>query len=373
MHSSLTYKKLFSALTIISLCLFFQIGILRNGSIPEDLVVYFNSSHWVYGPGTLYREVPSEYPLLANLIFSLVRLFTFNRDQTPIVFSLIWVGINAILLVGIVSAVIQMTKSQGKSDWIFILASWLLPSTIYFALFRYDIYPAATSLLMMWSFRNEKWGAASLWLGITIALKGYAIFLLPTLFIYLHYKVNFKYAIKMVTIALIPFVLSLIATASFSGIEGMISPFKFHAIREINSDSVYQLFRFCCAPNLKAANIPFIPLALQIFCSLITIFFRPRDFQGLINCFAFVILGFISFSIFYSPQFLLWVLPILCFSKSKLILKTLYAYSLITLGYLLFLAYPTLIIFEALITFLSIIRFYLMWILASETLKLKLL
>jgi hypothetical protein len=39
-----------------------------------------------------------------------------------------------------------------------------------------------------------------------------------------------------------------------------------------------------------------------------------RRFEDLINSFLFAIFGFMSFSTFYSPQFVLWVLPLICFS-----------------------------------------------------------
>src|SRR5262245_22823340 len=42
----------------------------------HDMHVYFLSSVWVMGEGTLYRQVASEYPLLPNLLFAAVRLIS---------------------------------------------------------------------------------------------------------------------------------------------------------------------------------------------------------------------------------------------------------------------------------------------------------
>ena len=38
-----------------------------------DMDVYFSSARWITEGGRLYREVPSEYPLLANFIFAAFR------------------------------------------------------------------------------------------------------------------------------------------------------------------------------------------------------------------------------------------------------------------------------------------------------------
>ena len=40
---------------------------------PFDMLEYFKSARWVVEGGRLYREVPSDYPLLANIIFATVR------------------------------------------------------------------------------------------------------------------------------------------------------------------------------------------------------------------------------------------------------------------------------------------------------------
>ena len=43
---------------------------IRLASDDFDLRVYFSSTRWIIDGGRLYREVPFEYPLFANLIFA---------------------------------------------------------------------------------------------------------------------------------------------------------------------------------------------------------------------------------------------------------------------------------------------------------------
>src|SRR5262249_33546766 len=59
----------------------------------------------------------------------------------------------------------------------------------------------------------------------------------------------------------------------------------------------------------------------------------PRTFEDLVNAFIFAVLGFMTFSVFYSPQFVLWLLPLVCFSRSGPMLISAIAFSWLTYLY----------------------------------------
>src|SRR5262245_37125698 len=48
-------------------------GAPRLAFDESDMSVYFASARWVIEGGRLYREVASDYPLFANIIFATVR------------------------------------------------------------------------------------------------------------------------------------------------------------------------------------------------------------------------------------------------------------------------------------------------------------
>jgi hypothetical protein len=94
---------------------------------------------------------------------------------------------------------------------------------------------------------------------------------------------------------------------------------------------------------------------------------RPRNFEDLVNALLFAVLGFMSFSVFYSPQFVLWILPLVCFSASRVMLLSAIFFSWIT--YLYFpisyylaydLAHPRL--FKAVVVALSLLRLFMMFL-----------
>ena len=69
----------------------------------------------------------------------------------------------------------------AKGTTLLAVLAWLAPSPIYFALFRFDLYPAVVTLMFLLAVRRTAYITGAIWLGVAVALKGYAMFLLPRL------------------------------------------------------------------------------------------------------------------------------------------------------------------------------------------------
>jgi hypothetical protein len=291
-----------------------------------DLKVYFNASRWAVGQGTLYKDVFSEYPLFANLIFGLFRFLgelTHPLSSSFKSFSWLWASASWFLYLWILYQI--ATKVSTRSVWI-----WLAPAPLYFSIFRFDIYPAAISLLALFALRDQKYFKSAFWLGIAIALKGYVLFVIPAFFVFLIYKKGLFTAIKVTAFSLAPFTFSNLVVFAYSGFEGLIAPYSFHAVRSNNGESTYDavVFLLPFIFSKKAAILPRLAQGLQITMPLIAAGLQPKKFQELVDAFLLSILGFISFSTFYSPQFCLWIAPVACFSRSRTIktLTTIYCW-----------------------------------------------
>lgn len=313
-------------LGLIGLALHSRIFGMRLLFDPHDIRVYFESSRWIFGYGTLYQDVASEYPPLANLVFAIARTVasTINRDALP--FEYVWV-----IAAGLVY-LYALARVASETSQLAMLA-WLAPAPIYFALFRYDIYPAAALLLAMLALRRDDHFEGAFWIGIAIALKGFALFLLPAFFVFVFYRSSLKAAIYGAGLALAPIIVSLFAVLVFAGWQGVAAPFALQSGRGFNGESLYDAINYVANFAFTAKDIsPFPPLA-QLACSLIAAAMRPRTFPELVNAFLFAVLGFITFSTFYSPQFVLWILPIASFSSSCAILISSVAFSWLTFLY----------------------------------------
>lgn len=290
-----------------------------------DIKVYFDSSRWVVGQGILYIDVFSQYTLLANLIFGLSRFVAevthpFSSDLES--FSFIWGSISWLIYLS--GVYVTLVKVSRNSIWL-----WLTPAAVYFAIFRFDIYTSVTTLLALLAIRDEKYTKGSFWLGITIALKGYALFLLPSYLIFIFYKQGFKGVIKATIVCLSPFLLGNLIVFLYAGLKGLLVPYSFHAARRLNGESTYDVFYL----NWLVAVFPGLPTLLQISSSLLPVLKKPKTFESLINAFLIALVGFMTFSVFYSPQFFLWIVPIACFSESILIKRLTVAFCWATFFY----------------------------------------
>ena len=144
-------------------------------------------------------------------------------------------------------------------------------------------------------------------------------------------------AIKAGVLAVTPTILGLIAIFTFAGWEGVLAPFQFHAVRTLNGGSTYDALNYLFRTTVisDGANTKRVAYCLQIGCALVAAAMRPRTFEALVNTFLFAALGFMSFSVFYSPQYILWILPLVCFTDLPIM-----QLSAICFSWLTYLSFP---------------------------------
>jgi hypothetical protein len=277
---------------------------------PHDIGVYFKSSQWAIGEGILYRDVFSEYPLLANLIFGAIRYVSHVLHPLSVEsqsFALVWVAVSWLLY--LLTIYLVASKISVRSIWL-----WLTPAILYFALYKFDIYPSLTTLIALLSIRDEKYRWGAFWLGITIALKGYALFLIPAYALFLFYKKGIREAVISFILCVAPFILGNLIVLAYAGVDGVLAPYQFHAVRGNNGESTYDAISFLLFNKLEIN--PRLAQLLQVSSALLPLTLVPKTFDRLIDVFLIALLGFISFSTFYSPQYCLWITPLVCFSTS---------------------------------------------------------
>jgi hypothetical protein len=331
---------------------------IRLASDPHDIRVYFASARWVIEGGHLYHEVGSEYPLFANIIFAILRYAGNLLHPGLYGFYALWVVSGWFVYLW---AVYRIAKDIA----IFAALAWMAPGAIFFALFRFDLYPAVATLVFLFAIRRTAYIEGAIWLGVAIALKGYALFLLPAYCVFMVYQRGFAAAIKIGALAVAPIILSLLATLSFAGWEGVVAPFKLQAVRTLNGESTYDAINYLFGSPVisDGSAVRWIGQLLQVGCALAAAAMRPRNFEDLINACLFSVLGFMSFSAFYSPQYVLWILPLVCFSGSRAMLISAIFFSWVT--YLYFpisydLAQPDL--FKAAVIAVSLLRLFMMFL-----------
>lgn len=291
----------------------------------HDIGVFFRSSAWAVGGGTLYRDVPSEYPLAANLIFGAIRFLASlvtEPDRHLWGFTLIWILCGLSVLAGCLRL-----ASQESCDGVSLI--WLLPGVVYFAALRFDIYPAFALLLAMAALRRQRLLRSAGWLGVAIALKGFALFLVPCMAMYVLHLAGIRKALIFSVVCLVPYAAMTLITLLFSGLDGLLSSYLFHAKRSFNGESLWDGFYL----RFLVRWFPGLPAFLTIGFSIGAAWLRPRSFDRLIDACLVAVVGFTVSTVFYSPQFCLWILAIASFSERQRILLAAYGVCLVTYFY----------------------------------------
>jgi uncharacterized membrane protein len=280
-----------------------------------DIRDYFDYAGGVLGGGAAYRAAASAYPFLANILFAAVRLISSLVNPSVNAFVVAWIGIAVLLYVCVLETIIVRASKLA-------VLMWLAPAPIYFALMRYEIYPAAATLFALLAIRRDSYLVGAAWLGLAIALKGYALFLLPAYCVYVAQRRRFAEAVKVGAVAVAPMLVMTLATIAFAGWDGMIAPFKFHTERPLNNETTYDAINYLFGATVihSTPTLALIAHGFQIGCAVIGAAFAPRRFDDLVHACLFAVVGFIAFSMFHSPQYVLWVLPIACLSSSRAIL-----------------------------------------------------
>lgn len=343
---SLAFSYLWIAATLFAAYYLLCMYLVRATRLPlsififdaHDLRVYFNSSSWITGRGRLYLDVRSEYPIFANLIFAFIRWLAskIRLLSTEFAnFSLIWIGCAAAAFVWLLRRFLKRDVAWGS--WLLVLL--LAPATIYFSLFRYDIYPAVLCYLGLDCIRRRKWNLGAMLLGVCIALKGYALVLIPALFVFCFYQVGIRAALCAVLLALLPSLASHLAVFVWGGREALLAPYRLQVFRGFNGESTFDsLFFLGSQLGVSPTNITklsawllerHIPLLAQSAVGLGVCFFRPSRFERFVDAAFLGVLGFMTFSVFYSPQYLIWLLPFLLLTDDRILvfLGILFAWS----------------------------------------------
>src|SRR5690242_2869077 len=110
--------------------LYFAWGWVAGSKVftANDIRVYFASSRWAAGEGTLYRDVFSEYPLVPNLIFGAFRALAEAWRPLPSAFdSFTWLWVSGSWLLYLVTAYLIAARVFPRSEWVW-LAMWLAPA-----------------------------------------------------------------------------------------------------------------------------------------------------------------------------------------------------------------------------------------------------
>lgn len=295
------------------------ISLLRD---DQELSVYHDRAQYVYDRGWPYRDHRIEYPILGALYVSAPALFA--RTQAGFTLGMyILNGLAAVALLYVTYRLLVLLSRPVALLWLAFL-----PGVIYFVLNRFDVWPALLvqlSLLMLFS---KRWNWAFILLGASFLAKGYAILLFPIYFVYWYGQSgNEKVSLwrnKPLWLVIGPIIAGVAISVVMAGWQNGLFPYYFQSTRGFAYGSAYTIYLLGLLTiwqerwvDLFIAGATKIMILLQFVIPALMYgghaFFKKymRRPDDVITWSSIVLAVYILFSPYYSPQWLLWLIPLL--------------------------------------------------------------
>jgi hypothetical protein len=279
----------------------------------HDIGVYHKRGAWVYGARQPYRDVFSEYPQVSTWFFGVPHLLTrgwATVTGTPVLdvqpYRYVFTAFMALFL----TATVRLTYALRRdSKWLSLLL--LMPAGWYFTHNRFDIMPAFLTLLALDALRRQRHSLAFVVLGVATMTKWYALVMVPVFAVHL-WQVHRQAVLPALaayggTIALI-----VAPTLLAVGVDGFMVPYRFHLDRTLNQENLLAMALWTGLLDWVSEPVLFkVFLVLQLGMIPLCLRARLDSWEQVLKWSALTVLCFMTFAKFYSPQWILWVSPML--------------------------------------------------------------
>lgn len=347
MNSALFRKTI---LVFVGLFVCFEVVVtLRNFSVHlGDLQVYYDLSQNIIVYGLVpYHDFKLEYPPLAILTMLFPQLLC-QIGETGFYGFIVFFALQNIVLgfyTGRIACKIANTFLEAPKVQEIHLIYWILwVISLPIFLFRYDAFVAFSTILVIYYVVKQSPVASGVWLAVGILAKLYpVIFVAPIVF---YYFVNKQYrflALFLGGVSVIS-VLTIVAMYFWAG-EDVGSFLKYHQLRGIQLESLVGGWlvlwnKIGGTPLQTIANFGAIHLVTPLTISLLKVlswgfaiayllvlgviyaFFQKQNrvsTEMLLIAFGVVLLLFLVSNKVFSPQYLIWFLPIVPFLRPTII------------------------------------------------------
>jgi len=342
-----------------------EIGFLNDYA---DIMVYAVRGSWYPYSRTPYTDVPSEYPQAATWLFAvpyvilgfpgpldtrpIKEIETFVASDLPtnpnlpasphlrnrllmrysLVFSLLMVPFLffSILIVW-----------RLRPDRKYLAFLMLLPAGLFFTHNRFDIIPAFLSLLAIYLLSKDRLRLSAFVIALGFLTKWYVVLLLPVFLTY-SYTNSKRINRPMILVFVLTCLALLLPTILSGGVRGLLAPYAAQLSRGLEQPSlfflVYMLFGRGFGIDIFNIYSSAALLVLQFSMIPLCVTSRVDSIGKVIGWSLLSVLVFIIFARINSPQWILWVSPLLILLAGGRMFVT----GIILLDLLSYLQYPVL-------------------------------
>ncbi len=212
----------------------------------------------------------------------------------------------------------------------------LLPAALYFSLNRFDIVPALLTGLSFFLLGRGRFLGSGIFLGAGVAVKAYPILLVPVLLRFL--QADRRAVLRwLFGFAAILVVYATLSVTTF-GLEGTLAPYRYQLGRALEGFTFFGtvLPEALGSPSTLARSGRLMTLIVAMAALG---WQRPADLDTVLRRGAVLLLVFQALQVFYSPQWILWLLPL---TVPLAMRQPLLAFPLIALDLATFATFPIL-------------------------------
>lgn len=272
---------------------------------------YFFQSVWVDNNLIAYKDYIVEYPPMGLYTYSLPRIFFNIYSEQDFLYAFTFISLFPVFF-------IFYLLLQRQPRLVLFLCT---PSFYYYSLCRFDIFPALASLIAILLIVDKKHYPGAVVLGLAIGMKWYAMVLVLPLLALQENKLKWLFVVALST------VIFCFHHILYVGFENALSTYTFHTDRGTNKESLlYLIIHYHWndyLPDLLKQTFFILQFFPSIMVALYLFRHRCKPTQEIIALSAIIsILGFMLFARFYSPQWLIWIIPFVVLLGDKKILWT---------------------------------------------------
>lgn len=179
----------------------------------------------------------------------------------------------------------------------------VLPGATYFSLHRFDIYPTLMTAFAFAALARKRAGWAGAFLAGGVLLKIYPVLFLPVIVRYLGVRLGIRCVLSFSFVTIAGFGLAWALTDWPS----LVGPIRLQMTREMEIG--WTLYDKLLPPALGRSGT-----ARLIILGLITlacVYRRPETVADVLRRCGLILIAFVAMAVFWSPQWILWFLPIL--------------------------------------------------------------
>jgi uncharacterized membrane protein len=320
-HKLNTLKRHFACLAAASVftklaVILITTNILHSFIDTFDISIYLQYALQIHGGQIPYVDFPIEYPQLSIVVFIVPLLFAL-LTQDPYTYLFVHQGFMSIfdLLTTFLVYLVAMKVSDQKTAFLSGMLSATAFSSAYFVLTKYDAFPTFLLMLSVFLFIYGKDT-----IGYFAATAGFLAKWFPFLAVpyFLLHELIAGRDIKTILWHLAPSIglASLIATPFLlMDPQGFLGTYLAHTGREALAHSFCYYIDFVLVNTLNAAFFTqislFLMVLLQVF--LFWYYYALKNTSEHYLC-AFLFFGIFTFVVMnkvFSPQFILWLTPLM--------------------------------------------------------------